>query len=33
MGVTHAFANRDGQHARLMNIHAPSSGFTSGCAR
>jgi len=27
MGVTHAFANRDGQHARLMNIHAPSSGF------
>jgi len=27
MGVTHAFANRDGQHARLLNIHAPSTGF------
>jgi quercetin dioxygenase-like cupin family protein len=27
IGVTHAFANRDGQHARLLNIHAPSTGF------
>jgi len=26
-GITHAFANRDGQHARLLNIHAPSTGF------
>jgi quercetin dioxygenase-like cupin family protein len=25
--VTHTFANRDGQHARLLNIHAPSTGF------
>jgi quercetin dioxygenase-like cupin family protein len=27
IGVTHAFANRSGQHARLLNIHAPSTGF------
>jgi len=27
IGVRHAFANRDGQHARLLNIHAPSTGF------
>jgi quercetin dioxygenase-like cupin family protein len=27
MGVMHAFANRDGQRARLLNIHAPSTGF------
>jgi len=27
MGVRHAFANRDEQHARLLNIHAPSTGF------
>jgi quercetin dioxygenase-like cupin family protein len=27
LGVTHAFATRDGQHARLLNIHAPSTGF------
>jgi quercetin dioxygenase-like cupin family protein len=27
MGVTHTFGNRDGQHARLLNIHAPSTGF------
>lgn len=27
IGVTHAFANRDGQRARLLNIHAPSTGF------
>jgi quercetin dioxygenase-like cupin family protein len=27
IGVTHTFANRDGQHARLLNIHAPSVGF------
>ena len=27
IGVTHTFANRDGQHARLLNIHAPSAGF------
>jgi len=26
-GVTHAFANRDSQRARLLNIHAPSTGF------
>lgn len=26
-GITHAFANRDGQQARLLNIHAPSTGF------
>jgi quercetin dioxygenase-like cupin family protein len=26
-GVRHAFANRDGQRARLLNIHAPSTGF------
>ena len=27
LGDRHAFANRDGQHARLLNIHAPSTGF------
>jgi quercetin dioxygenase-like cupin family protein len=27
IGVRHAFANRDGQQARLLNIHAPSTGF------
>jgi quercetin dioxygenase-like cupin family protein len=27
IGVTHTFASRDGQHARLLNIHAPSTGF------
>ena len=27
IGLTHTFASRDGQHARLLNIHAPSSGF------
>jgi len=27
IGVTHGFANRDGQRARLLNIHAPSTGF------
>ena len=27
MGVRHAFANRDGQYARLLNIHAPSTNF------
>jgi quercetin dioxygenase-like cupin family protein len=27
IGVTHTFANRDGQHARLLNIHSPSTGF------
>ena len=27
MGVRHTFGNRDGQHARLLNIHAPSTGF------
>jgi quercetin dioxygenase-like cupin family protein len=27
IGVTHTFANRDGQRARLLNIHAPSVGF------
>ncbi len=27
IGATHAFANRDGQRARLLNIHAPSTGF------
>jgi quercetin dioxygenase-like cupin family protein len=27
IGLTHAFANRDGQRARLLNIHAPSTGF------
>jgi quercetin dioxygenase-like cupin family protein len=27
IGLTHTFANRDGQHARLLNIHAPSTGF------
>jgi quercetin dioxygenase-like cupin family protein len=27
IGVTHTFGNRDGQHARLLNIHAPSNNF------
>lgn len=27
VGVRHAFATHDGQRARLLNIHAPSSGF------
>jgi quercetin dioxygenase-like cupin family protein len=27
IGVRHAFATRDGQRARLLNIHAPSTGF------
>jgi quercetin dioxygenase-like cupin family protein len=27
VGVTHAFATHDGQRARLLNIHAPSTGF------
>jgi quercetin dioxygenase-like cupin family protein len=27
LGVTHAFANKDDGHARLLNIHAPSTGF------
>jgi quercetin dioxygenase-like cupin family protein len=27
LGETHTFANRDGQYARLLNIHAPSVGF------
>jgi quercetin dioxygenase-like cupin family protein len=27
IGVTHTFATRDGQPARLLNIHAPSVGF------
>jgi quercetin dioxygenase-like cupin family protein len=27
IGVTHAFATHDGQRARLLNIHAPSTGF------
>jgi quercetin dioxygenase-like cupin family protein len=27
IGVTHTFANRDGQQVRLLNIHAPSTGF------
>jgi quercetin dioxygenase-like cupin family protein len=27
IGVVHTFGNRDGQHARLLNIHAPSRGF------
>jgi quercetin dioxygenase-like cupin family protein len=27
LGVTHAFGTRDGQRARLLNIHAPSTGF------
>ena len=26
-GVKNAFANRDGQRARLLNIHAPSTNF------
>jgi quercetin dioxygenase-like cupin family protein len=27
IGVTHAFATHDGQRARVLNIHAPSTGF------
>jgi quercetin dioxygenase-like cupin family protein len=27
IGVTHAFDTHDGQRARLLNIHAPSTGF------
>jgi quercetin dioxygenase-like cupin family protein len=27
LGVTHAFANKGDQRARLLNIHAPSVGF------
>ena len=27
IGLRHGFANRDGQHARLLNIHAPSVTF------
>jgi quercetin dioxygenase-like cupin family protein len=27
IGVRHTFATRDGQRARLLNIHAPSTGF------
>jgi quercetin dioxygenase-like cupin family protein len=27
IGITHAFATRDSQRARLLNIHAPSTGF------
>jgi quercetin dioxygenase-like cupin family protein len=27
IGVRHAFATHDGQRARLLNIHAPSTGF------
>jgi len=27
IGVVHAFGNHDGQRARLLNIHAPSTGF------
>jgi quercetin dioxygenase-like cupin family protein len=27
IGVTHTFGNHDGQHARLLNIHAPSNNF------
>jgi quercetin dioxygenase-like cupin family protein len=27
IGVTHTFGNRDGQHARLLNIHASSTNF------
>jgi quercetin dioxygenase-like cupin family protein len=27
IGVTHAFGTRDGRRARLLNIHAPSTGF------
>src|SRR5262249_42772751 len=27
IGVPPAFATRDRQHARLLNIHAPSTGF------
>jgi quercetin dioxygenase-like cupin family protein len=27
IGVRHAFATRDAQRARLLNIHAPSTGF------
>jgi quercetin dioxygenase-like cupin family protein len=27
IGVVHAFGNHDGQRARLLNVHAPSTGF------
>ena len=27
IGITHTFGTRDGQRARLLNIHAPSTGF------
>jgi quercetin dioxygenase-like cupin family protein len=27
VGLRHAFATHDGQRARLLNIHAPSTGF------
>ena len=27
LGVTHTFANKGDGHARLLNIHAPSTGF------
>ena len=27
LGVTHAFANKSDQRARILNIHAPSTGF------
>ena len=27
IGITHAFGTLDGQRARLLNIHAPSTGF------
>lgn len=27
IGVTHTFATHDGQRARLLNVHAPSTGF------
>ena len=27
LGFTHAFANKNGQRAKLLNIHAPSTGF------
>jgi len=27
IGVTHTFGNREGQRARLLNVHAPSTGF------
>ena len=27
IGVVHTFGNHDGQRARLLNVHAPSTGF------